>query len=110
MHFPLSLLDVFVPISPTRGLIGLREHEHLCLHSEPASHTSSPSLKAAVGQLRSKEEESMAPCLHSGATLTPDTKPTGDNPAGVVSSATSVSARPGSQNNCDLLWGKLGSQ
>lgn len=50
----------------------------------------------------------MAPRLHSAATLTPDTKPTGDNPASVVSSVTSVSASPGSQNNCDPLWGKLG--
>lgn len=108
VHFPLSLLDVSAPSSPTWGLTGLREHDHLCLHPAQTSHTSLPSLKAAAEQLRSMEEESMAPRLHSEATLTPDTKSTGDNPAGVVSSATSASARPGSQNNCDPLWGKLG--
>lgn len=55
VHFPLYLLDVFVPSSPPWGLIVLREHDHPCLHPAPTSHTPSPSLKAAAEQLRSKK-------------------------------------------------------
>lgn len=42
----------------------------------------STSLKAVVGQLRSKEKASL---LHPGAILPLDTKPAGDNPSSIAS-------------------------